>query len=48
MENELISDYINLLDLLSHLDYLLIKKPEANSLLIIDTILKEFQREYYL
>lgn len=48
MENELISDYIDLADLLSHLDYLMNKKPEANSLLIIDTILKEFQREYYL
>lgn len=48
MENELISDYINSDDLINHLNYLLNKKPESNSLLIIDNILKEFQREYYL
>jgi len=48
MENELVSDYINSADLLNHLDYLMKKKPDANSLLIIDNILKEFQREYYL
>lgn len=48
MENELVSDYINSTDLLNHLDYLMKKKPDTNSLLIIDNILKEFQREYYL
>jgi hypothetical protein len=48
MDHELVSDYISADDLLNHLDYLFQKKPEINSLLILDSILKEFQREYYL
>ena len=48
MENDLISDYINADDLLNHLDYLIQKKPEINSSLILDAILTEFHREYYL
>ncbi len=48
MENELVSDYISSDDLLTHLNYLFLKKPEANSLFILDTIMTEFQREYYL
>ena len=48
MDNELVSDYISSDDLLSHLDYLFLKKPEINSSLILDAILTEFQREYYL
>ena len=48
MDNELVSDYISADDLLNHLDYLLMKKPEINSSLILNTILTEFQREYYL
>jgi hypothetical protein len=48
MENELVSDFINSDDLIDHLEYLFKKKPEVNSLLILDTILREFEREYYL
>ncbi len=48
MDNELVSDYISADDLLSHLDYLFQKKPEINSSLILDSILTEFHREYYL
>jgi hypothetical protein len=48
MDNELVSDYISADDLLNHLDYLFLKKPEVNSSLILNTILTEFQREYYL
>jgi len=48
MDNELVSDYISADDLLNDLDYLFLKKPEINSSLILNTILTEFQREYYL
>jgi hypothetical protein len=48
MDSELVSDYISGDDLLNHLDYLFLKKPEVNSSLILNTILTEFQREYYL
>lgn len=48
MDNELVSDYISADDLLNHLDYLFLKKPEVNSSMILNTILTEFQREYYL
>ena len=48
MDNELVLDYISADDLLSHLDYLFLKKPEINSSLILEAILTEFQREYYL
>lgn len=48
MDNELVSDYISSDDLLNHLDYLFLKKPEVNSSLILNTILTEFKREYYL
>jgi|JI7StandDraft_1071085.scaffolds.fasta_scaffold182409_1 hypothetical protein len=48
MDNELVSDYISADDLLNHLEYLFLKKPEVNSSMILNTILTEFQREYYL
>jgi hypothetical protein len=48
MDNELVSDYISSDDLLNHLDYLFMKKPEVNSALILNIILTEFQREYYM
>ena len=48
MDNELVSDYISSEDLITHLDYLLSKKPDVNSGLILDVILEEFEREHYL
>ncbi len=47
-EDELILDYINSDDLLDHLEYLFKKKPEQNSKEIINTIINEFKREYYI
>lgn len=47
MKDNLVLDYINSEDLLNHLDYLFDKKPEANSAMIIDTIIAEFKREFY-
>lgn len=47
-EHELIIDYIGPEDLLSHIDYLLKKNAERNSLLILDAMEKEFEREYYI
>lgn len=48
LKNELVSDYIDSDDLKSHLDYMFEKNADKNSLLILETILSEFQREYYL
>ncbi len=48
MEHELVSDYIGADDLEAHLDYLLSKRPERNSDLVLDVILSEFEREHYL
>jgi hypothetical protein len=48
MDNDLISDYITVKDLENHLDYLISKRPEINSGLILGVILDEFKREHYL
>jgi hypothetical protein len=48
MSHELVSDYIDSKDLVEHLNYLIVKKPERNSSLILDILLKEFEREYYI
>ena len=48
MEDDLVSDYISADDLKNHLDYMLSKKPEANSTMVLDVILEEFEREHYL
>jgi len=48
MEHELVSDYISGDDLLEHLDYMLKKKPSQNSSLVLEFLLKEFEREYYM
>lgn len=48
LDNELVSDFIDSNDLIEHLNYLLHKKPEINSNKILNTILKEFEREYYM
>lgn len=48
MDNELVTDYISADDLMNHLDYLLLKKPEFNSSLVFQIILQEFEREHYL
>ncbi len=47
-DDELVIDYISSEDLIEHLDYLLKKKPEQNSKMIIEEIISEFEREYYL
>ena len=48
MEHELVSDYIDSSDLIGHLNYMLEKKPEQNSDLILKILLSEFEREYYM
>lgn len=45
-DNDLILDHINVNDLKDHLDYLLNKRPDKNSLMILDIIEQEFKREY--
>lgn len=47
-EDELVLDYINSEDLIEHLEYLFKKKPEQNSKEIVNTIISEFKREYYI
>lgn len=47
-DDELVLDHINSEDLLQHLDYLFKKKPQQNSTLIINEIISEFRREYYI
>lgn len=47
-DNDLVLDYINLEDLISHLEYLLEKKPKQNIHMILDIIISEFEREYYV
>jgi hypothetical protein len=47
-EDDLVLDYISSEDLMEHLDYLFKKKPEQNSKMIINEIITEFEREYYL
>ena len=47
-DDELVLDHISLDDLIEHLEYLLKKKPEQNSTMIIKEIISEFEREYYL
>lgn len=46
--NDLVLDYISSEDLVNHLEYLLEKKPEKNSEIILEVIKKEFEREYYI
>lgn len=48
LDHELVLDYISSDDLVNHLEYLLKKRPEKNSELILNIIKKEFEREYYL
>ena len=48
LDNDLVLDHISSDDLIIHLEYLLDKRPEKNSKMIIDTMEKEFEREYYL
>jgi len=47
-EEDLVLDHISSDDLLDHLDYLFKKKPEQNSQMIINEIITEFEREYYI
>jgi hypothetical protein len=47
-EEDLVLDHISSDDLLAHLDYMFKKKPEQNSQMIINVIITEFEREYYL
>lgn len=47
-DSELVTDYISKDDLLNHLEYLYVKKPESNTILILDVIAQEFEREYYV
>lgn len=46
--DDLVLDYISTEDLLDHLEYLFKKKPEQNAKYIINEIIFEFEREYYL
>ena len=46
-DNDLVLDHVSGDDLKTHLNYLLDKKPLKNSLLILDIIKSEFEREYY-
>lgn len=47
-DHELVTDYISSVDLEKHLNYLLDKRPEVNSELVLDVLLNEFEREHYL
>lgn len=47
-DDELVLDYISVEDLIDHLEYLFKKKTEQNSTEIINTIINEFKREYYI
>lgn len=48
LNNELVLDYISSDDLVDHLEYLFKKRPNQNSIAILDSIKDEFKREYYL
>ena len=48
LDNKLVSDYISADDLKDHLEYLFLKKPEVNAKIILEIILLEFNREYYM
>ena len=48
LDNELIVDTISISELVSHLDYLNTKNPDRHLTQIINVILEEFNREYYL
>lgn len=47
-KNDLVLDHISSDDLVNHLEYLLEKRPDRNSDMILDVIKNEFEREYYL
>ena len=47
-DNDLVLDHISSDDLVKHLEYLLEKRPDKNSELILKVIESEFIREYYL
>lgn len=47
-DDELVLDYISSEDLIQHLEYLFRKKSHQNSTLIINEIISEFKREYYM
>ncbi len=47
-DDELVLDYISSEDLIQHLNYLFEKKPQQNSTFIINEIISEFRREYYM
>lgn len=47
-DDALVLDHISSEDLIEHLDYLFKKKPEQNSVMIINEIITEFEREYYI
>jgi hypothetical protein len=48
LDNELIVDHIDKNDLLNHLTYLKDKNPKRHLTHIIETIIEEFNREYYV
>jgi len=47
LEHELVLDYVDTRKLASHLDYLFDFKADTNSKTILDTIINEFNREFY-
>lgn len=47
-DDDLVLDHISSEDLLDHLDYLFKKRPEQNSKMVINEIITEFEREYYM